>query len=287
MASEARVAKSFVEILHHCRNGIRTCDMCDHGSGMHEPWCPLKVVGDFVEQSCTAPPEAPEPEPIDFRLELLKHPDGTMEWVEDEPARVAEGLEDEALEAARYVVATAQWISDEVDEDPEMVEKVERGARIIHALLERAPREPDLFASEVRASGPESGEPVDDAIHALAEGVAQATIERVWDEIQAGNIMDRIYGERHALADEMADLTMHCAREDPDSEVHAVRRHPDRGGRSPMIIDHTKAPPCECEHYQPWVTSNVLHPNPKCPYAPQRDDTSSQPEQAKLTGEDE
>lgn len=66
-----------------------------------------------------------------------------------------EGLAPDAVEAARYVVDTAEWISGETDEDPEAVAKIRRGAKIIHALLDRAPREPDLFPAVSSTEGAE------------------------------------------------------------------------------------------------------------------------------------
>lgn len=90
----------------------------------------------------------------------------------------------------------------------------ERAARRILAIADEG-REPVGY---VRIYWP------DEAIHALAKGVAQATIERAWEELRRGDTsMDYLMGVREALADEMADITLACADEDPTSEVHALR----------------------------------------------------------------
>lgn len=64
----------------------------------------------------------------------------------------------------------------------------------------------------------------DAAIRALAKGVAQAAIELVWENVQEGASVVHVYTIRHELAEAVAEATMECADEDPDSEVHAVRR---------------------------------------------------------------
>jgi len=64
---------------------------------------------------------------------------------------------------------------------------------------------------------------MDGAIRALARGAAQAAIELVWENVQEGASLGDVYWNRHELAEAVAEATMECAKDDPESEVHAVR----------------------------------------------------------------
>lgn len=64
---------------------------------------------------------------------------------------------------------------------------------------------------------------MDDAIKALAKSVAQATIELAYERSRAGQPIRELYQAREEEAEALAEITLQCADEDPESEVHAVR----------------------------------------------------------------
>ena len=77
----------------------------------------------------------------------------------------------------------------------------------------------------------------DEAIRNLARSVAQATVELVAERLYVRghiasalrvatpkDVADMLMLARQDIADEIADATMECAEDDPESEVHAVRR---------------------------------------------------------------
>lgn len=64
--------------------------------------------------------------------------------------------------------------------------------------------------------------PADTAIHELARGVAQATIELVSERYPAMCAFLRLL--KHEIAHEIAEATMGAAEDDPSSEVHEIRR---------------------------------------------------------------
>lgn len=72
--------------------------------------------------------------------------------------------------------------------------------------------------------------PADTVIHALARGVAQATIEMVHEAVREGTSIEQLYRNRDANARAMADITLACAEDDPTSEVHELRRLAGGGG---------------------------------------------------------
>jgi len=64
-------------------------------------------------------------------------------------------------------------------------------------------------------------ETMDDAIRELVRATVQATVEYCAERAYQGKA--GLLDMRQELADEMADVFMECADEDPESPVHAVR----------------------------------------------------------------
>jgi hypothetical protein len=71
-------------------------------------------------------------------------------------------------------------------------------------------------------------QPRDPAIRALVRSVAQATVELCVDGLHEEPALQHaaavLNEARTRIADKMADVVMTCADDDPESEVHAVRR---------------------------------------------------------------
>lgn len=67
---------------------------------------------------------------------------------------------------------------------------------------------------------------MDGAIRALVLSVARATVELVHEKMRENPNLspDHVCLARGMIAGEIAEATMECADEDPESEVHAIRR---------------------------------------------------------------